>query len=533
MGGWICDGVPKDGKNYPNSFPHEPFENPPSATFCFECELPREAAVTESSNSSGSFLSALGIFCFTILAFGVFGYLGYRFFKFQLTTVVSSPSPSFVENTILDDRSSSGDRPLFKDGSASYLNEGTEFFEKQNYDRAIESFEEAVEAAPNQPEPDIYLNNSVARCQKKSPYVIAAVVPITNNPDQAKEMLRGIADSQTQFNQSSVTRNKSLAQLCGGDDRLLEVQIVDDGNDPKIADQVSEALSKDSKILAVIGHNSSDASKAAMVNYEFAGLAMISPTSSSIYLQGSTFFRTLPSDEKSGEKLAEYVNQKVNGKDVAIFYTSTSSYSVSLRKAFVDNYQGNTSSFDFDSDNFDPEIALQKLQENNLSVVVLFPNVKQRDKAIGLANVAKDQNIQLTFFGGDALYAPETLREARSSLEGMVLVVPWFEEVQDENYAKQADERWQGQVSWRTAMSYDAAQAVANVINDHKLIEKITREDVIKSLHRLNLSSSQTSGDFLSFDENGDRKIDPRIVQIVFGGQNRPEGSDHRFVLVE
>ena len=538
--GWICDGIPKDGKDYANGGSHTPFDNPPSATHCFKCELPREAVVMrESSGSerSGSILGAVTIALFVLLVLAGVGIVAYTFAKSQPETPQlpetpqQSETPQLPESSsalTIDDRSSSGDRPLFKDGSASSLKDGTESFTKEDYDRAIDNFEQAVAAAPNQPEPRIYLNNAIARCQNTAPYVIAAVVPITYNPDQAKEMLRGVADAQGHFN--GLNNNESRSRQCDGNDRLLEVKIVDDANDPEIADQVSEALAGDPNILAVIGHNSSDASKAAIVNYESEGLAMISPTSSSTQLQGETFFRTLPSDEKSGAKLAEYLNKNINGKNVAVFYTSTSPYSVSLRQAFENNYQGNTRSFDFVEEDFNPEDALQKLQDNNLDVAVLFPNVKQRDKAIGLANVAKDQNIELTFFGGDALYAPETLREARSALAGMILAVPWFAEG---DYAKQADEQWQGQISWRTAMAYDAAQAIVNTIDQNASTSELTREDIVENLRELKLDSSQTSGTSLSFDNNGDRNLEPVLVKIVFGGQNRPEGSEYRFDLVE
>jgi len=524
--GWICDGIPKDGNEYPNTTgSHLPYENPPSATHCFKCELPREAVVlARSSTSRGSSPSSVIVLCILIMfALVGIGYVAYRF---------SKSLPLEGGTTILDDRSSSGERPLFRDVSASYLNEGIELFVKGKYDRAIDSFEQAVQATPNEPEPDIYLNNAIARCQENPPYVIAAVVPITNNRDQAKEMLRGVADAQRQFNQPNDTEsspNQSDNSQCSSDHRLLEVKIVDDGNEAEIADQVSESLGKEPEILAVIGHNSSDASKAAIENYESAELAMISPTSSSTYLEGKTFFRTLPSDEKSGATLAKYVNKRINTSSVAIFYTSNSPYSESLRQAFKDNYKGTTRSFDFAPDDFDAESTLQELQESDLDVAILLPSVKQKDKAIGLANGAKKQDIKLTFFGGGALYAPETLQQAGSAMEGMVLAVPWFAEGV---YAEQADEHWQGRISWRTAMSYDAAQAIIQAIQNLQP-QEITRENMVTTLGQLSLESSQTSGASLDFDENGDRNIKPILVQIVLGDSNLPEGSKHTFELVE
>ena len=41
MSVWTCDGVPKDGKQYPGAFPHNPQEN--TGPDCTLCGLPKEA----------------------------------------------------------------------------------------------------------------------------------------------------------------------------------------------------------------------------------------------------------------------------------------------------------------------------------------------------------------------------------------------------------------------------------------------------------------------------------------------------------
>jgi len=41
MAEWICDGIPKDGKVYPDSEAHEPHPN--YSTDCDLCGLPRES----------------------------------------------------------------------------------------------------------------------------------------------------------------------------------------------------------------------------------------------------------------------------------------------------------------------------------------------------------------------------------------------------------------------------------------------------------------------------------------------------------
>lgn len=46
MAEWICDGVPKDGKVYPNTEAHEPHTN--YSTDCDLCGLPRESMSAET-----------------------------------------------------------------------------------------------------------------------------------------------------------------------------------------------------------------------------------------------------------------------------------------------------------------------------------------------------------------------------------------------------------------------------------------------------------------------------------------------------
>jgi branched-chain amino acid transport system substrate-binding protein len=59
MSSWICDGVPKDGKDYPGfSGPHEPISN--DLSDCEYCGLPREAMIASGSDSVTQILGGSG-----------------------------------------------------------------------------------------------------------------------------------------------------------------------------------------------------------------------------------------------------------------------------------------------------------------------------------------------------------------------------------------------------------------------------------------------------------------------------------------
>ncbi|NJL52579.1 MAG: hypothetical protein HC930_10825 [Hydrococcus sp. SU_1_0] len=84
MSSWICDGVPKDGKDYPGlGGKHEPFNN--ELSDCEYCGLPQEAMMAESGSGSvteliggkgmnlGTILAAI-VTCVLLLAGGSIAY---------------------------------------------------------------------------------------------------------------------------------------------------------------------------------------------------------------------------------------------------------------------------------------------------------------------------------------------------------------------------------------------------------------------------------------------------------------------------
>jgi len=113
-------------------------------------------------------------------------------------------------------------------------------FAKGNYEKAVSLLSASLTTLPNDPEALIYWHN--ARIGREQSYSIAVSVPIGSNVNVAQEMLRGVAQAQHQINQA------------GGIDGIpLKVQIIDDENDPAVAQQVATTLSKNPEILGVVG----------------------------------------------------------------------------------------------------------------------------------------------------------------------------------------------------------------------------------------------------------------------------------------
>lgn len=422
-----------------------------------------------------------------------------------------------VKNECLS-RVSSGESVLFTSQVNFDLRRGIDAFKSGNYRQAEEFFEKAVDSAPNDPEPQIYLNNAKAR-QKGSHFTLAVVVPVNNDARFAKEILRGVADAQTKFNQ----KDKGL------NGRLLEIVIANDKNDPVIASRIAHQLATKPEVLGVIGHNSSEASLAALSEYEKAGLAMVSSTSTSTSLKSRVFFRTVSSDKVAGEKLAEYA--KTNGLDkVVLFFDSQSNYSPSLKQGFEEKFPklGVVREVDLTDSKLNPKAEIKRtINQDRVQAIVLLPSTQTSSVAISIAgaNAELPQQQRLQLLGGDTLYSPETLIQGGSAVDGLTLAVPWFD--RKKPYAKEAQKRWKGDVNWITTNSYDATQALI-----FSLSSNATRETVLQNLKFIDLSSDKTSGDRLRFSKDGNPEREFRLVRVGKRGPS-PQGSQYGFQLFE
>ncbi len=298
----------------------------------------------------------------------------------------------------------SGESKFFLSPRNFYLDKGIKHFKNKNYAKAKDLFDEAKKIEPKNSIPWIYSNNAVARLQNSKPYKFAAVVPADNDEFLAKELLRGVADAQYKFNKSG-----------GKNNRLLEIVLVNDGNEVNTAEKIAEKIVKDREILAVIGHYSSDSSLKALPIYSNANLAMISTTSINSTIdkerkdsKNKVFFRTIPNVIQFAEHFADYLI-KQNIKEVVIFYEKTSAehderFSEDYRKEFVKKFKelggkvdingygianenenldtlDNTQLHLNDEDNFNPEQIIKNIEEakgkkNQVKAIIVLGSVK-------------------------------------------------------------------------------------------------------------------------------------------------------------
>ena len=339
----------------------------------------------------------------------------------------------------------------FRSQSVIALYEGVASFARCEFSTAAKKFQVSLNLNKNNPEALIYFNNAKAISQEH--FKIAVSVPFGNMPEVAREILRGVAQAQAEFNHQNGIKQK-----------LLLVQIVNDDNDPAIVRQVAQRLAEDPKILAVVGHNISNASLAGSEVYQKEGLVMISPTSGSTELSGigSYIMRTTPSVALMANTLADYasVNYFTN---IVVCADSTSSASNSFVEEFIsemNNDGGKVAGVkcDFAQKNLDPQSIVKQAISQNADALLLAPSLKHISRAIAISQ-ANQQRLPL--LGNHSLYTFETIKQGKEQVAGMVLPSPWIPTATSDNdFSQKAIKYWGGQVNWRTATAYDATKAI-------------------------------------------------------------------------
>ncbi|MCX7592384.1 MAG: ABC transporter substrate-binding protein [Fischerella sp.] len=398
---------------------------------------------------------------------------------------------------------------LIKDNLTPEKQKGITAFAKGDYQGAIASFRKSLLQHPNDPETLIYLNN--AQAQNNS-LKIAVSAPIDSNLNVTQEILRGVATAQDEINQNG-----------GINGQKLQVQIVNDENKPEIARRVAHELVKDSQVIGVIGHNSSNASLAAAPIYQQGGLVMISPTSYANNLSGfgRYIFRTVPTTKVMAQALADYTLLTARKSKLAFCYDSQASSDISFKDEFLAAFVSKGGQLiptvcDLSAPNFNPTTAVTGAISSGADGLFITSHIDRLENAIALARANQGK---LALFGSPTMYTVKTLEAGKQAVKGLVLVAPWHPQV-NPSFANRMTQRWRGKVSWRTACAYDATQAMIAGLQQSQ-----RRDGLQQALHSRGFTVGRASSP-VRFAPSGDRISYPVIVQV------QSSGLDYDFRLV-
>jgi ABC-type branched-subunit amino acid transport system substrate-binding protein len=409
----------------------------------------------------------------------------------------------------------SGDVGIFLSSANFHLNRGVEAFKEKEYEKAIRLFEQAIDGDRSDPIPRIFFNNARARLRNKQPLKLAVVVSIDYYETAAKDVLRGVADAQDEFNENPANTGS-----------LLEVVIANDENEEKAAKEVAKKLVGDVDILGIIGHHASESTIAAQEIYKLYNIAVISPTSSSSKLKGENFFRTVGGTNKAAKLYTNIIREKLGLDSITIFYVEESGYSKVLKddfKASFDKKGRITKEINMGKE-IDIKKEIDAAFKNGDKALLIISHVKTNSVAIAISkeNFKRPENQRMKLISAMSLSEQETIEKGGDAVEGMILVRPC--QSPKYKYAKKIIDKWQlKEVNWRHSSSYDATQAFLKAI---KQSTPVNRQGILSKLSEsksgslfFQLDKNETAGFGLKWDEK-DRSNDNRkfcVVQVKNG----------------
>lgn len=407
-----------------------------------------------------------------------------------------------------------GDKILIAADTNPDKQSGTEAFAAGDLATAIEKFKSSLQANRNDPETLIYLNNVLA-LSRGDVIKIGVSVPIGGNLNVAKEILRGVAQAQEEVDRKG-----------GINGRLILVEIANDKNDPDTAKQIATEFVKDSNLLAIIGHNSSDASFAAAPIYQQGGVVMISPTSVAKNLPdlGDYIFRTTPSTRFIADALVDYTIKSARKTKIAICADPKSQASASFKEEFaiaMFEHGGTISKIpcDFSDPKFDPQAIPAQAIGDGVDALLLAPSIDKLNPAL---EVARANQGRLTLLGSQAMYVYETLKEGQGDTKDTIMSVVWHPAISsNSSFTTESQKLWGGAGSWRTATAYDAAKVILAGLN-----AGLTRQQLQKALSDPNFSVAGATGT-VEFLPSGDRNMKGILVKIQPG---KVSGTGYDFV---
>ena len=164
---------------------------------------------------------------------------------------------------------------------------------------------------------------------RTTPIYLAVVGPISGDQQpNGEQMVQGVSMYLDEVNRAG-----------GVNGQQIKLLVFDDQNDPDIAQQQAQAIARDDRVVAVLGHLFSSTSLAAGSIYQEAGVTAISgsATAETVTENNDWYFRTVFSNKSQASFLANYAHRILNYPAASIIY-SQDEYGVSLADAFANTF---------------------------------------------------------------------------------------------------------------------------------------------------------------------------------------------------
>jgi eukaryotic-like serine/threonine-protein kinase len=465
------------------------------------------------------------------------------------------PSASNPLPPVLGDSISSGEEILVTTSAHWSKQRGIIEFARLNYQESLKLLKQSWSQYRKDPETLIYMNNALLEAKKVPYYTIAIIIPTRRNPegkivnsDLAEELLRGIAQAQTEVNLGLLADDWTESDFPGQgflsaksiNGKGLKVIVADDGNIKSEAVKRANALVKIPDILGVVGHYTSDMTVETVDIYDRNKLVLVSPGSTTeelTRLPRKFFFRTAPRTSSESEGLVNFLIE-AGIKRVAAFYNPNSPFTASLWEEFKKQFEAKGGTFirirefeDLSKSDFNAEKAIEAVQKIDQTAILVIPDgqvTNALENALEMIKINRNYN---WIVGPWTLYDPKTLKTAKQlpSFDKIVISVHWHPlSSKNKKFPQDVIKLWGGAVNTRTALTYDATKAMIKAI---EMQSQPSHEGMQKMLSEPNFMTEGATGTIQFEQKTGDRKNPPQqLAHIV---ECRKEEFGVTFVPIE
>jgi ABC-type branched-subunit amino acid transport system substrate-binding protein len=106
--------------------------------------------------------------------------------------------------------------------------------------------------------------------------------------------------------------------------------------------------------------------------------------------------------------------------------------------------------------------------------------------------------------GGDTIYTPEILDVVGKEVKNcLVVAVPWHKmHSPDPKFPQASEKLWGGQVSWRTALAYDATRVLLTALQKSSAPSRLLLQQTLSNPNFKAMGATGT----ISFQANGDNR---------------------------
>jgi branched-chain amino acid transport system substrate-binding protein len=156
---------------------------------------------------------------------------------------------------------------------------------------------------------------------------------------------------------------------------------------------------------------------------------------------------------------------------------------------------------------FDPASIIDKAIKSGADALFFSSHIDRLPQAFQIAQANRGR---LPLFSSPTLNTFQTLQEGYT-VDGLTLVTPWQPPLAPPkgSFAYEAKQLWGGQVSWRTAMSFDAGSAIVTGLQQ----SDGTRQGLQRTLRQPQFSANGATGK-VKFLPTGDREFQPTVTQV-------------------